>query len=223
MTNRLAGAAIITYQILLAAIILIRPEINPSHKPISEYAIGRLGWVAVLAFLVAATAYALLFAAVRPLVRGRLGLGLLGICVLGTFGVGVFVADPVVTPWSAMTTVGRLHVVCGVSALVLLPFAALLINRELARRLPAAARVLRWTGWLPLAGLAVHALLSTVIPPEGWPPRLLFLTYAIWLLTLTRVTGESRKHADVRRGSPAAAAPDVSPWAVPAAARRVRR
>jgi len=197
MTNRLAGAAIITYQILLAAIILIRPEINPTHKPISEYAIGRLGWVAVLAFLVAATAYALLLAAVRPLVRGRLGLGLLGISVLGTFGVGVFVADPVVTPWSAMTTVGRLHLVCGLSALVLLPFAALLINRELARRLPAAARVLRWTGWLPLAGLTLHALLSTVIPPEGWPPRLLFLTYAIWLLTLTRVTRKSRKHADM--------------------------
>jgi drug/metabolite transporter (DMT)-like permease len=115
--HRLAGAAIITYQILLAAIILIRPEITPTHKPVSEYAIGRLGWIAVLAFLVAAAAYALLFVAVRPLVRGRLGLSLLGICVLGTAGVGVFVADPVVTPWSAMTTAGRLHVICGVSAL----------------------------------------------------------------------------------------------------------
>jgi hypothetical protein len=191
MTNRLAGAAIITYQILLATIILIRPEIDPTRKPVSEYAIGRLGWITVLAFLVAAAAYALLFAAVRPLVAGRLGLGLLGLCVLGTFGVGVFVADPVVTPWPAMATVGRLHVVCGLTALVLLPFAALLINRELARRLPAAAGVLRWTGWLPLAGLVSHALLSAVIPPEGWPPRLLFLTYAIWLLTLTRVIGRS--------------------------------
>ncbi|MBG0569042.1 DUF998 domain-containing protein [Actinoplanes aureus] len=199
MTNRLAGAAIIAYQILLAAIILIRPEINPTHKPISEYAIGRLGWIAVLAFLLATTAYALLFAALRPLVRGRLGLSLLAICVLGTFGVGVFVADPVTTPWSAMTTVGRLHVICGLSALVLLPFAALLINRELARRLPAAARVLRWTGWLPLAGLILHALLSTVIPPEGWPPRLLFLTYAIWLLIVADVIGESRKHAGTVR------------------------
>lgn len=195
MTNRLAGAAIITYQILLAAVILIRPEIDPTLEPISEYAIGRLGWIAVLAFLVSATAYALLFAAVRPLVRGRLGLSLLGICVLGTVGVGVFVADPVVTPWSAMTTVGRLHVVCGLSALVLLPFAALLINRELARRLPEAARVLRWTGWLPPAGFILHALLSAVVPPEGWPPRLLLLTYAIWLLALTRVSGEARMHA----------------------------
>jgi hypothetical protein len=47
------------------------------------------------------------------------------------------------------------------------------------------------------AGLALHALLSTVIPPEGWPPRLLFLTYAIWLLTLTHATGESRQRADM--------------------------
>jgi hypothetical protein len=187
MTHRLAGAAIITYQLLLAAIILLRPELDPTRKPVSEYAIGRLGWLTVLAFLLAATAYALLLAAVRPLLRGWLGPGLLGVCVLGTAGVGIFVADPVVTPWPAMTTTGRLHTVCGLAALVLLPFAALLINREIAGRLPAAARALRWTGWLPLAGLILHALLSTVVPPEGWPPRLLFLTYAIWLLTLTRL------------------------------------
>jgi len=186
MTNRLAGAAIITYQILLAAVIGIRPEIDPTRNPVSEYAIGRFGWLTVLAFLLAAVAYALLLAAVRPLVRGRLGPILLGACAVGTAGVGIFVADPVVTPWSAMTTAGRLHVVCGLSALVLLPGAALLINTELARRLPAAARVLRWTRWLPAAGLIGHVLMAAVVPPEGWPPRLLFLTYAIWLVTVAR-------------------------------------
>jgi uncharacterized membrane protein len=194
-THRLAGAAIIAYQILLAAAILIRPEINPTHKPISEYAIGRFGWITVLAFVLAAVAYALLLTVVRPIVRGRPGLFLLGVCAVGTFGVGVLVADPVATPWAAMTAAGRVHVVCGLSALVLLPFAALLINRDLARGLPDSARALRRTGWLPLTGLILHVLLSAVVPPEGWPPRLLFLTYAIWLLTVARVTASSRAHA----------------------------
>jgi hypothetical protein len=194
-THRLAGAAIIAYQVLLAAAVLIRPEIDPTRHPISEYAIGRLGWITVLAFMLAATAYTLLLAAVRPVVRSRPGLLLLGICALGTAGVGVLVADPVATPWPAMTATGRLHVVCGLSALTLLPFAALLINRDLARRFPESARVLRWTGRLPLTGFVLHAVLAAVIPPEGWPPRLLFLTYAIWLLTLTRVTARSRAHA----------------------------
>lgn len=157
-----------------------------THKPVSEYAIGRHGWVAVLAFLTAAVSYGSLAVATRPAVRGvggRIGLGILVVCALGTVGVGVFIADPVVTPLEGLSTVGTLHVVTGLVALVLLPFAALLISRSVAGRDPAAGLV-RWTGWLPLAGLVGQWLLSTVVPPEGWPPRLLFATYAIWVVVL---------------------------------------
>jgi hypothetical protein len=83
-----------------------------------------------------------------------------------------FVADPVVTPLTELTTIGTLHVICGFSALVLLPFAALLINLDVARGNPAVAPALRWTAGLPLAGVALHSFLSLAVPPEGWPPRL---------------------------------------------------
>ena len=43
---RLAVVAAVAYQLLLIALILVRPEIDPARKPISEYAIGRLGWLA---------------------------------------------------------------------------------------------------------------------------------------------------------------------------------
>jgi Protein of unknown function (DUF998) len=184
---KLSGAAIIGYQILLLAVIFIRPDLDPARKPISEYAIGRHGWVMVLAFLTAAVSYGCLFVAVRPAVRGvtgRIGLGILGVCVVGTVGVGVFVADPVVTPLTELTAIGTLHVICGLSALVLLPFAALLINLDIARHNAAAERTLRWTAGLPLLGLVLHGAMSIVIPPEGWPPRFLFLTYAAWLIVL---------------------------------------
>ena len=113
-------------------------------------------------------------------------------CALGTVGVGVFVADPVVTPLTELTTIGTLHVLCGFSALVLLPFAALLINLDVAGGSPSAAAVLRWTAWLPLAGLALHLALSIVMPPEGWPPRFLFLFYAAWLIVLATHIGRVR-------------------------------
>ncbi|MFD0585787.1 hypothetical protein [Dactylosporangium darangshiense] len=45
--------------------------------------------------------------------------------------------------------------------------------------------MLRWTAWLPVAGLVLHWILSAMIPPEGWPPRVLFMTYAAWLLALS--------------------------------------
>lgn len=81
---------------------------------------------------------------------------------------------------------------------MLLPFAALLINLSLARKNQAwatARRALLWTAGLPLLGLVgflVH-LAIFVIPlgdasgpgvPIGWPPRFLFLTYMVWLITL---------------------------------------
>lgn len=180
---RISAAAIIAYQVLLLAAIFVRPELDPVHQPVSEYAIGRHGWVTVLAFLTATVSYGCLLVAVRPSVRGRAGragLALLGVCAVGTAGVGVFVADPVVTPPGQLTGAGVVHVVCGLTALVLLPVAALLLKVGA-----------RWTRWLPLAGLILHWTLSVVVPPEGWPPRLLFLTYAVWLLALT---------AHVRRG-----------------------
>ena len=159
MTNvnaaKVSIAAIIVYQALLLAAMALRPDLDPARNPISEYAIGRHGWVMVLAFLTAAVSYGCLFVALRPAVcgvTGRIGRGLLGACAVGTVGVGVFVADPVATPLTDLTTIGTLHVIFGLGALLLLPFAALLINLDLARANPAAAPLLRWTAGFRWSG-----------------------------------------------------------------------
>lgn len=64
------------------------------------------------------------------------------------------------------------------------------------------APALRWTAGLPLAGLVLHWVLSLAVPPEGSPPRFLFLTYAVWLIVLAtqilRVRGP-RAATPVRR------------------------
>ena len=73
MAARLAIAAVCIYQALLAALVFIRPELDPSRQPISEYAIGRLGWIMVLAFLISALSYASLFVAIKSQIRGLAG------------------------------------------------------------------------------------------------------------------------------------------------------
>jgi hypothetical protein len=70
---RLAVVAAVAYQLLLIALILVRPEIDAARKPISEYAIGRLGWLAVPGFQISAAADACLAVALRPMLRDRLG------------------------------------------------------------------------------------------------------------------------------------------------------
>jgi Protein of unknown function (DUF998) len=197
---RLAIGAVITYQVLLIALIFIRPDLDPSWHTISEWAIGPHGWIMSMAFLISAVSYGSLFVAIKSQVQGisgKIGLGILFICFIGTVGVGIFTTDPY-PPEKTLSTHGILHIVSGSSALMLLPFAALLINLNLARKNKAwatARRALFWTAGLPLlalVGFVVH-LAIFVIPMGdyygpglqiGWPPRLLFLTYMVWLITL---------------------------------------
>lgn len=197
---RLSIAAVIAYQALLIALIFIRPDLDPSWHTISEWAIGRHGWIMSLAFLVSASGYGFLFWAIKsqmPNLWGKIGLGILFICFIGTVGVGVFTTDPY-PPEKTLSPHGIAHIISGTSAMLLLPVAALLINLSLARKSEAWSRVRRpllLTAGLPLlafVGFAVH--LSIFVMPMGdyygpglqigYPPRILFLTYGIWLIIL---------------------------------------
>ena len=198
---RLAMAASITYQVVLIALIFLRPDLAPSWHAISEWAIGPYGWVMSGAFLISALSYAALFAMLRSQVHGivgGMGLGILLICVIGATGVGIFTTDPM-PMHLPLSTRGTLHVIFGTSQLVLLPFAALPINLSLARNNEtwgAARRVLLWTAGLPLFGFLSFAGYSAVfvfpLGPGaygpgvniGWPPRFAFLTYMLWVVTL---------------------------------------
>jgi hypothetical membrane protein len=197
-----AMIAALVYQATLLVLVVLRPDLDPAWHTISEWAIGPYGWIMSAAFLLSAASYGLLFLALRRHMTGaagRTGLALLALCVLGTVGVGIFTTDPLGTPPEAMTTTGVLHVVLGSGALLLLPFAAMFLNTGLARdpRWSAARRSLLATAWLPLLGLlGVVAYLAIFVAPLeidhgpgvniGIPPRILLLTYALWLLVLSR-------------------------------------
>lgn len=137
---------------------------------------------------------------------------MLVICTIGTVGVGVFTTDPLGTPPNALSTTGILHIITGSSALMLLPFAALLINLNLARQNQAwarARRVLLWTAGLPLFGLASFvgytAVFVVPLGPGaygpgvniGWPPRFAFFTYMVWLVTLATQAIKVRRQSMV--------------------------
>jgi hypothetical protein len=197
----LAIGAIVLYQVLLAVLIFLRPDLDPSWHTPSEWAIGPYGWIMSGGFLVSALSYAALYVMLRSQLHGtmgRIGLGILVVCVTGAAGVGIFTTDPM--PFhSSLSTRGTLHVIFGTSQLVLLPFAALLINLSLARQNPAWARarsILFWSAGLPLFGFLGFAVYTVIfvapLGPKaygpgvniGWPPRFAFLTYMLWIVTL---------------------------------------
>jgi hypothetical protein len=198
---QLAIGAIVSYQMLLIALLFLRPDLDPSWHTISEWAIGRFGWIMSSAFLVSGMSYGALFVSLKGQVRGvmgRIGLGLLGICTIGAVGVGLFTTDPMPLRFP-LSTMGTLHVIFGTSQLVLLPFAAFLINLSLVRRnrsWATARRALLWTAGLPMFGFVSFVLYSAVfvfpLGPGaygpgvniGWPPRFAFFTYMLWVVTL---------------------------------------
>src|SRR5207244_12999975 len=57
---RLAIAAIAAYQVLLIVMIFLRPDLDPSWRTMSEWAIGPHGWIMSGAFLISALSYAAL-------------------------------------------------------------------------------------------------------------------------------------------------------------------
>jgi hypothetical protein len=190
--RRAAVIAVAAYWLLSLTAIVANPQWDPLTRQLSEYALGNHGWLQDAAFFATALAYGCLAVAVRDRVRGpggRIGLGILAACAVGSLGVGVFATDPMTAPPDALTTHGVLHVISGAGALVLLPAAALLITNSLARCHPAGSgerAVLRGVALLPLAGLLLiwAPEVAGLVPTGGWPDRVLFLTYTAWVVLL---------------------------------------
>jgi hypothetical protein len=197
---RLSLSMAAAYQVLLILLIFLRPDIHPYSNTISEWAIGKSGWLMQIAFFCSALGYLFLFLAIKNEIRGirgTIGLSLLFLCFAGTVGVGAFVTDPYPPDFTITTTL--VHAISGGLAMILLPFAALLINLNLLKRnghWKRAGNTLKWTAFLPLLAFIafiVHLNLF-VIPlgenavgenvPIGYPPRVMFLAYHVWLAIL---------------------------------------
>jgi Protein of unknown function (DUF998) len=191
----IAGA--VAFAVLLASLHLINPELDPSWHFISEYAIGRYGWMMVLAFLSLALGYVGLFVAIRSQLRtitGRIGLALLLVSALGLTIAAIFTTDPITVSKDAVTTEGTLHNLGGTIGIAM-PFAAALVGWKLARN-PAwssAKRPLLWATGLALVAFVVSFVSLVVMLSQsngkfgpdvfvGWPNRIEIVAYSAWLM-----------------------------------------
>jgi hypothetical protein len=196
----LSLAATGLFLVLLAALHVLKPELDPAWRMVSEYALGRYGWLMQLAFFSMALSSASACVAVWSQVRaraGRLGLVLLLVAAAALLLGGVFVIDPVTARPEALTLHGQLHGLAAMMGNPAFAVAALLVSVGLARN-PAwasARRALLWTAQLPwlslvwmLATLAITLGQSGgVFGPEvviGWPNRVLVVAYGVWLATV---------------------------------------
>ena len=184
-------ASAILFLVLLAALLVLKPEIDPAWRFISEYAIGRHGWMMTLAFLALAACCVATVIALWSQVRlgGRIGTGFLLIGALGLTLAGIFTTDPITTPLDAQSTSSQLH---GLGAILGdgVPIGATLIIGSLIRN--KSWRRARWwmIGILAVIWI-VYAWLIMSMPADGnfgpgvavgWPSRLLMVSYCLWFI-----------------------------------------
>ena len=193
----------VLFILLLVLMHLIKPEIDPDWQPISEYALGRNGWMMRLAFfsMMMATGMAT-FVSLKfyKKIPGRIGTVLLAISCIGFLLAGVFNTDPSTTSNENMTTVGTLHSVgAGFSGMII--FASLFIvwqfykdpiYREVRRPL-AYATIVLWISEIMLIISMVIYLPKNGgnLGPEtivGWQGRFMVICAAIWLIVFLKQT-----------------------------------
>lgn len=197
---RLTIAATATFLVLYIVLHIIKPELNPTWNTTSEYAIGRHGWIMVIAFLAQAFSYAALFVAIKSQIQtipGRIGLGLLLLGAVALTIGGTFIADPITTPQDALSTRGTIHGMGAGLAMLAIPLAALIISVSLARNNQAwspAQRSLLWLAGLSLASLVgFFGVNAAMLPSDGTygpdvligvPDRVMQLVNSAWLITI---------------------------------------
>lgn len=170
---------------LIAILHVLEPEYDPSWRMISEYSLGRYGWVMRLAFVGMAIGLAAACVALWPF-GGVLTVGLAAVA-LGALGAAFIDADPIMTPRAGATAAGRVHTVLGAVLLAGFPPAALLAGVGVA---PELGWTLAVASVVPLAGLVWFLIAFGPAggqggSPEiriGWPDRFCLLAYLAWVV-----------------------------------------
>jgi hypothetical protein len=189
----LSLVSVAVFLLLLVVLYFLEPEFNPPHL-ISEYQLGRLGWLMSLAFFCLGSGSLFLSRTLWPDLPtrgGRLGRCWLLLIGIGYIGAGIFAPNP------ASVIESRVHGLFGIFVIFSSPIAFTLLSRGLARdpRWSGASRLLNWATLLARLGLlsfyasiailygAAHASGTVAI---GWTNRFMIAAYCTWLMVAAR-------------------------------------
>jgi fucose 4-O-acetylase-like acetyltransferase len=193
----------VLFVLLLGSLHLLEPEFNPSWRFLSEYELGKFGWLMRLAFLALATSLAsaglAIFSQARTAV-GYIGIAGLGIAAVGMVIAAIFRTDPATTSREALTFSGKMHVFG--ASLDYTPVAALFVSLSLARN-TAWRPIRKWLyitvciTWVALAAFMATLPYNGKIGPgalAGLFGRILLVSYLGWLVTVGIHTIRLLKH-----------------------------
>lgn len=198
LAPRISVGFVVAFLSLLVLLHFLEPEFDPSWRMISEYEIGRYGWMMSLAFFCwGISVLALLVTLWNALqsMGGKIGRWWLVLIGIALFGAGIFKTNPITD--TAVSTANTLHTLCGALVILTFPIAASLVARSLTRsqEWAAARRRLFWATvlvWVSQLAFFASIIVSNAINPGagrvgpqiflGWPNRFNVFVYVTWLI-----------------------------------------
>ncbi len=191
----------VAFLLLLTLLHFVKPEFDPGWRVISEYEIGRYGWLMRLAFFCWGGGCLLLTLSLWRIlltIGGSVGKWWLLIISLCLFGAGIFAPQPITD--LVRGPIDRYHGIAGAVTIFTFPIASTLIAGALSkqqayrplRKTLFALTVLVWVGIAVFFGVMMHysehAKTRDYGPDVliGLPNRFMVLTYTIWLIAVAR-------------------------------------
>jgi len=180
----LLGAA--AFAILLILLHFLKPENDPSWRMISEYQIGRYGWLMRLAFVCWSLGVFGLAATVWQHIPVITDVSLFVIAV-SILGAGIFTTSPITTPNESQSRASKLHTLFGAITIIGTPFVVTAIDWNLSGNpLFFALTLIVWLGFLTFVlAMAYFGSKKISLGPQakiGWPNRFMVFTYLAWLI-----------------------------------------
>lgn len=189
-----AIAFAVVFLIILFILHFLKPEFDPAWRMISEYEIGRFGWMMRLAFFTWGTSVLAVLITMWPSLQSLSRLWFL-LIVLALFGAGIFKTNSITDNTS--NWINTMHALCGAIVILTFPIVATLAVRSLLQTpLWSASQSVLIIGtvltWLGMVFFFASIIISRTMDPSagrvgphiylGWPNRFMVVTYIVWII-----------------------------------------
>lgn len=187
----IALAGMGTFLVIVALMHILRPDLDPLDRAISEYARGDLGWLMTMAWFANGVGVLALASGLRrsvaPVARAGLATRLLDVAGLCLLASGVFVTDVSASGGPTGATVsGQLHDLAGLVGYLAFLLAALVLQGVFAQdpRWRSMAQPTSWfaRGLLGLFVARVGVVVAGLPGSAGIVQRFLWVVLLGWLL-----------------------------------------
>jgi len=201
MTSLISTTFSVCFILILILLHFLKRELDPKWRMISEYEIGKHGWLMRFAFV--SWGLSVLFLTIH-LASSVSKFSLvatvwLAIIVFAMFGAAAFITDPITE--ISRSVRNTLHTICGVVVILTFPIISTIVAVTISgivkhEQIPflILATALTWVG---LIGFFASSWISRKRDPSagrvgptiylGWPNRIMVLFYSSWICTISRM------------------------------------